>query len=121
MLLRPVAPRAQDPSSRAAALAVWAALIVTTYLVFAITGPVARLARGSLNPWHHYEYLTEGFRQGHTYLSLDPPKELLELKDPYLPTSLPEKRLWDASLTREGTTSTLDPPPRWPSCCPGGS
>lgn len=78
----------------------WAALTIAACLVFAITSPVARVQRQSLNPWHHYEYLTEGFYQGHTYLSVDPPKDLLELKNPFLPTALPEKRLWDASLYR---------------------
>lgn len=78
----------------------WAVLTIAACLVFAITSPVARVQRQSLNPWHHYEYLTEGFYQGHTYLSVDPPKDLLELKNPFLPTALPEKRLWDASLYR---------------------
>jgi len=76
----------------------WAALLAACGLVFAVTGPAARLEPGSLNPWHHYEYLTEGFAHGHTYLSLAPPPELLSWKDPYSPAALPEGRLWDASL-----------------------
>ncbi len=87
-----------ESGSRSAAPALWAALAIAAGLVFATTGPVAGVARESLNPWHHYEYLTEGFARGHTYLSLEPPKELLSLANPYLPGSLPEKRLWDASL-----------------------
>ncbi len=59
---------------------------------------MARVEQASLNPWHHYEFLAEGFARGHTYLSVDPPQELLALENPYLPSSLPEKRLWDASL-----------------------
>ncbi len=72
--------------------------MVAAGLVFAATSPVARVEQASLNPWHHYEFLAEGFARGHTYLSVDPPQELLALENPYLPSSLPEKRLWDASL-----------------------
>ncbi len=50
------------------------------------------------NAWHQYEYLTEGFAHGHTYLSLQPPPELLALKDPYDPRANGALRLWDASL-----------------------
>ena len=65
---------------------------------FSATSPVRRVEGAALNPWHHYEYLTEGFAHGHTYLSVSPPKELLAMADPYLPTALPGRRLWDASL-----------------------
>ena len=94
----PVASIAQESGPRSTAPALWAALAIVSGLVFATTAPVARVARESLNPWHHYEYLAEGFASGHTYLSLDPPKELLAYANPYLPSSLPDKRLWDASL-----------------------
>jgi hypothetical protein len=47
---------------------------------------------------HHYEYLTEGFLSGHTYLSVDPPQDLLELKDPYKPGQKVSRSLLDASL-----------------------
>jgi len=95
---RPVAPPTQEPGFRAATPAVWAALFVAGCLVLAVTSPVRKVEGDALNPWHHYEFLTEGFARGHTYLSVDPPKELLEMADPYLPTALPARRLWDASL-----------------------
>ena len=98
MSWHPVAPPAQEPGFRATAPAVWAALFVAAFLIFAVTSPIRKVERDALNPWHHYEYLTEGFVHGHTYLSVDPPKELLEMADPYLPTALPARRLWDASL-----------------------
>ncbi len=50
------------------------------------------------NVWHHYEYLAEGFLHGQTSLSLEPPPELLRLKDPYDPATNGPWRLWDASL-----------------------
>jgi len=52
------------------------------------------------NIWyqHHYEYLTEGFAQGHTHLSLTPSKELLTLRDPYDHNQNYPYRLWDATL-----------------------
>ncbi len=86
------------PGFRAPGLALWAALLAACGLVLAVTGPAARLEPGALNPWHHYEYLAEGFAHGHTYLSLAPPPELLGRKDPFAPDALPEGRLWDASL-----------------------
>jgi hypothetical protein len=50
------------------------------------------------NVWHHYEYLVDGFLDGHTYLSRAPSPELLKLKDPYDHTTNGDYRLWDASL-----------------------
>ncbi len=50
------------------------------------------------NAWHHYEYLTEGFLRGHTYLSRLPAPELLALPDPYNPDTNESYRVWDASL-----------------------
>jgi hypothetical protein len=60
----------------------------------------------ALAPWdadpggaaHHYEYLTEGFLSGHTYLSLRPSDELLRLDDPFRPGQEVSQRLIDASL-----------------------
>jgi hypothetical protein len=48
--------------------------------------------------WHHYEYLVDGFLSGHLHLSVEPPKELLGLADPYDPKKNAPYRLWDASL-----------------------
>jgi hypothetical protein len=50
------------------------------------------------NAWHQYEYLTEGFLHGHTYLSVEPAPELLKLEDPYDPAANAPYRLWDTSL-----------------------
>ncbi len=47
---------------------------------------------------HHYEFLTEGFLSGHTYLSLKPAPDLLALKDPYRPGQQVSQTLLDASL-----------------------
>jgi len=49
-------------------------------------------------PWHHYEFLAEGFAHGHTYLSIDPDPELLALRDPYDAAANAGHKLWDASL-----------------------
>jgi len=50
------------------------------------------------NAWHHYEYLVDGFLQGHLHLSIEPSKELLALPDPTDPQQNRAYRLWDASL-----------------------
>jgi hypothetical protein len=47
---------------------------------------------------HHYEFLTEGFLSGHTYLSLKPAADLLALGDPYRPGQHVSQTLLDGSL-----------------------
>lgn len=49
---------------------------------------------------HYYEYLAEGFLQGHTYLSVDPAPELMALPDPYDPSANANYRYLDASYFR---------------------
>jgi hypothetical protein len=69
------------------------------FLIFWTANGAARLVDPRYrDAWHHYEYLAEGFVQGHTYLSLAPDPELLKLKDPYDPDANAHFRLWDASL-----------------------
>jgi hypothetical protein len=46
----------------------------------------------------HYNLLADGFLNGHLYLAVDPPKELLALRDPYDPQANVKYRLHDASL-----------------------
>jgi hypothetical protein len=46
----------------------------------------------------HYNLQAEGFLSGHLYLSQDPPKEMLALKDPLDPIANLRYRLHDASL-----------------------
>jgi hypothetical protein len=47
----------------------------------------------------HFHLLAEGFRQGHTYLALEPDAALRELDDPYLYENRQGiEHLWDASL-----------------------
>lgn len=50
--------------------------------------------------WPHYHYLVEGFLSGHTYLSLEPRAELLDLENPRDPAANQAYRLHDASLYR---------------------
>ncbi len=52
------------------------------------------------NVWHHYEYLVDGFLNGHLHLSRLPAPELLALPDPYDPQTNVRYRLLDASLYR---------------------
>ena len=52
------------------------------------------------NVWHHYEYLVDGFLNGHLHLSRLPAPELLALPDPYDPQTNAQHRLLDASLYR---------------------
>lgn len=67
-------------------------------LIFRVANNVAPWDVERSSVWHHFEYLTEGFMRGHTYLSVEPSPELLKLKDPYDPTANEKVRLWDASL-----------------------
>jgi hypothetical protein len=56
------------------------------------------LFEGDRVPASHYQYLAEGFRQGHLYVSLEPPADMLALHDPYNPVENSAYRLHDASL-----------------------
>ncbi|HTB80955.1 MAG TPA: hypothetical protein VK717_08720 [Opitutaceae bacterium] len=67
-------------------------------LLFWIVNGVAPWDSQRNGVWHHYEYLTDGFLQGHTYLSVTPAPELLKLKDPFDPNQNAAYRLLDASL-----------------------
>ena len=46
----------------------------------------------------HYNLLADGFLSGHLYMKLDPPPELLALRDPYDPLTNAALRKHDASL-----------------------
>jgi hypothetical protein len=81
-------------------LALWAALGVCIAAIFWTADGVAPWDGDRSNAWHQYEYLTEGFLRGHTYLSVEPAPELLKLKDPYDPAANAPYRLWDTSLYR---------------------
>ncbi len=74
---------------------------VASALLFWIANGVAPWDSQRNSAWHHYEYLTDGFLEGHTYLSVAPDPSLLKLKDPYDPTQNAAYRLWDASLYQE--------------------
>jgi hypothetical protein len=91
-------PPEQHPTATGTA-PLWAALIGCVLLQFWIAGGAARLEDPRYrDAWHHYEYLAEGFLEGHTYLSVAPDPQLLRLKDPYDPDANAHFRLWDASL-----------------------
>lgn len=87
------------PASRSGSLAPLVAVVVLCAVAALLTSTATPGNDGDLpNAWHHYEYLAEGFAQGHTYLSLQPPAGLLSLHDPYDPNGNWPYRLWDASL-----------------------
>jgi len=88
------------PASGPARFALWAAFAACAAAVFWLANAVAPWAADRNNMWHHYEYLTEGFLAGHTYLPVEPAPELLRLSDPYDPAANAKYRLWDASLYR---------------------
>lgn len=88
------------PFSTSGRIALLASLIFCIGATFRVANNVAPWDGGPANVWHHYEYLTEGFVHGHTYLSVEPSPELLKLKDPYDPGANAKLRLWDASLYR---------------------
>lgn len=94
-----IPPDRVHPVKGSAALG--AAYAACAAIAFWIAGSAANLeVPGQREAWHHYEYLAEGFAQGHTYLSIAPDPELLKLKDPYDPEANAHFRLWDASLYR---------------------
>jgi len=76
----------------------WLAWALAAAACFWTSNGVAHWQSDPGNAWHHYEYLTEGFAHGHTYLSLAPEAALLKLKDPFDPDANLNYRLWDASL-----------------------
>jgi hypothetical protein len=79
-------------------LALWAAFGLCAAAIFWTANGVAPWDGDRSNAWHQYEYLTEGFLHGHTFLSVEPAPELLKLKDPYDPVANAPYRLWDTSL-----------------------
>jgi hypothetical protein len=81
-------------------LALASALALCAAAAFWVAEGVAPWNADQSNIWHHYEYMTEGFLSGHTYLSLEPAPALLSLRDPYDPAANARYRLWDASLYR---------------------
>jgi hypothetical protein len=85
-------------TQRGASAAAVAVFLGCAAAVFWITGGVAPWEADRGNLWHHYEYLADGFLNGHSYLSVDPAPELTRLADPYDPAANEAYRLWDASL-----------------------
>jgi hypothetical protein len=79
-------------------IALWVSLAACAAAAFWISNGVAPWDGDRTNVWHHYEYLTEGFLHGHTYLSVEPSPEMLKLKNPYDPAANASYRLWDASF-----------------------
>jgi hypothetical protein len=88
------------PTAPPARLPVLLALLVCALASFWVANGVAPWDADRTNVWHHYEYMTEGFLRGHTYLALEPAAELARLKDPYDPAQNAPYRLWDASYYR---------------------
>jgi hypothetical protein len=83
--------------ARPARLALFLALLVCAMASFWVANGVAPWDADRTNVWHHYEYMTEGFLHGHTYLAIEPAAELAQLRDPYDPAENAPYRLWDAS------------------------
>jgi hypothetical protein len=79
-------------------LGILLALGICAGAAFWIADGVAPWDGDRSNVWHHYEYLADAFMGGHTYLPVQPPPELLKLRDPYDPVANAPYRLWDASL-----------------------
>ncbi len=90
-------PRDPSPAPHGAS-PLWAALAACAALLFWIADGASVLEGEKGEAWHHYEYLVDGFLQGHTSLSVQPAPGLLALSDPYNPDLNGEWRLWDASL-----------------------
>ncbi len=88
------------PAAPPARLALVLALLTCAMASFWVADGVAPWDGDRSNVWHHYEYMTEGFLHGHTYLALEPAAELAALKDPYDPAENAPYRLWDASYYR---------------------
>ena len=77
---------------------VWAAFAACAALLVWIANGSASLVGERGGAWHHYEYLVDGFLEGHASLSVKPAPALLALPDPYSPSQNGPWRLWDASL-----------------------
>lgn len=76
----------------------WAALAACAALLFWIANGASIFEGDRGDAWHHYEYLVDGFLEGHTSLSVLPAPQLLSLPDPYDPLQNGPWRLADASL-----------------------
>ncbi|HEY4988412.1 MAG TPA: hypothetical protein VII09_01320, partial [Opitutaceae bacterium] len=87
------------PGRKAAApVALWLAVAACGAAAFWIADGVAPWDGDRSNVWHHYEYMAQGFLDGHTTLSVAPSPELLKLANPYDPVANAKLRVWDASL-----------------------
>jgi hypothetical protein len=79
-------------------LVLFLAFLAASAGLFRMAEAVAPWDTGENSVTHDYEYLTEGFVSGHTYLSVLPAADLLALKDPYRPGQRVSLELLDASL-----------------------
>jgi hypothetical protein len=76
----------------------WFALAASAALLFWVANGIASMESRPGYAGHYYEYLVEGFLQGHTHLSVAPAPGLARLQDPYDPQQNAPFRLSDASL-----------------------
>jgi hypothetical protein len=76
---------------------VWLSLLVSAVLICWVANGIADMERQPGYPGHYYQYLTEGFLHGHTYMAIAPAKELAGLPDPYDSAQNRPYRLSDAS------------------------
>jgi hypothetical protein len=72
-------------------------LAVTAFYVWTATSSQYAFVWGTKKA-DHYNMLAEGFLSGHLYLAVDPPKELLALKDPLDPVANAPYRMHDVSF-----------------------
>jgi hypothetical protein len=79
---------------------IWLSFAVSAVLIFWVADGIADMERQPGYAGHYYEYLTEGFVHGHTFMAIAPAKELAALKDPYDPAQNRPYRLADASYYR---------------------
>lgn len=77
---------------------IWLALGISAALLAWVAGGIAAMESRPGYAGHYYEYLVDGFLEGHTYLSVDPAPGLARLRDPYDPQQNAPFRLSDASL-----------------------
>jgi hypothetical protein len=77
---------------------IWLALGISAALLSWVADGIAAMESRPGYAGHYYEYLVDGFLQGHTYLSIDPAPGLARLRDPYDPQQNAPYRLSDASL-----------------------
>jgi hypothetical protein len=76
---------------------VWLSVLASAVLILWVADGIAGLERQPGYPGHYYQYLTEGFVRGHTYMAIAPARELAGLPDPYDPAQNRPYRLSDAS------------------------